>query len=51
MISEEELIEIVKRANYAQKGPWKAYIEVRDHESGSDFIMKVKNVLNAIKSF
>lgn len=23
----------------AQKGPWKSYIEGRDHTSGSDFIM------------
>ena len=39
MISEEELKEIELRANQAQAGPWKAYIEGRDHESGSDFIM------------
>lgn len=39
MITEEELNEIEKRVKNAQKGPWKAYIEERDHESGSDFIM------------
>ncbi len=39
MITEEELIQIEQRANLAQAGPWKAYIEGRDHESGSDFIM------------
>ena len=39
MISEEELILIEQRANSAQAGPWKAYIEGRDHESGSSFIM------------
>ena len=39
MITDEELTQIEKRANLAQAGPWKAYIEGRDHESGSDFIM------------
>lgn len=39
MISEKELIEIENRINKAQSGEWKAYIEGRDHESGSDFIM------------
>lgn len=39
MITEQELNEIELRANQAQQGPWKAYIENRDHESGSSFIM------------
>ncbi|MGF7038025.1 hypothetical protein [Mucilaginibacter lappiensis] len=39
MITDEELNEIELRCNEAQDGPWKAYIENRDHESGSDFIM------------
>lgn len=39
MITDEELIQIEQRANLAQGGRWKAYIEGRDHESGSDFIM------------
>lgn len=39
MITEEELNEIENRIKYTQKGPWKAFIEGRDHESGSDFIM------------
>jgi len=39
MISDEKLKEIEQRCIKAQKGPWKAYIEGRDHESGSDFIM------------
>jgi hypothetical protein len=39
MISEDELKQIEQRANQAQAGPWKAYIEGRDHESGNDFIM------------
>jgi len=38
MIIEKELIQIEGRANMAQAGPWKAYIEDRDHESGADFI-------------
>ena len=39
MLTEKELEEIEKRANQTQNGPWKAYIEDRDHESGSNFIM------------
>jgi hypothetical protein len=39
MISEEELKTIEQRCAMAQSGPWKAFIEGRDHESGSDFIM------------
>ena len=39
MITEEELNEIEKRFTLAQPGPWQAYIEDRDHESGSNFIM------------
>ena len=39
MITEEVLNEIELRCSKTQKGPWKAYIEGRDHESGSDFIM------------
>jgi hypothetical protein len=39
MIAEEELNEIEQRANKAQNSPWKAFIEGRNHESGSDFIM------------
>jgi hypothetical protein len=39
MISENELKQIEERVNQAQPGPWKAYIEDRDHESGNDFIM------------
>lgn len=38
MISEKELEEIELRSEKAQKRPWKAFIEGRDHESGSDFI-------------
>jgi hypothetical protein len=39
MLSEDELIRIELRCLKAQKGPWKAFIEGRDHESGSNFIM------------
>jgi len=39
MITEEELNEIENRWAQTQNGPWKAYIEDRDHESGSSFIM------------
>ena len=39
MITEEELQQIEQRADQAQPGPWKAFVEGRDHEGGSDFIM------------
>ena len=39
MLTEVELIEIEQRVNQTQNGPWKAYIEGRDHTSGSSFIM------------
>jgi len=39
MITEKELYEIEKRCISTQKGPWKAFIEGRDHTSGSSFIM------------
>lgn len=39
VITEEQLQEIELRCNNAQQGPWTAYIEGRDHESGNDFIM------------
>lgn len=38
-MTEEELREIEVRCEKAQKGPWKAFIEGKDHESGCDFIM------------
>ncbi len=43
MISDEELELIEMRANRARPGPWKSYIEGRDHTSGSDFIMIAVN--------
>ena len=39
MLTEIELIEIENRLNKSQNGPWKAYIEGVDQESGSSFIM------------
>lgn len=38
MITEQELKEIEQRCSLAQSMPWKAYIEGRDHESGSNII-------------
>lgn len=38
MLTENELAEIRKRAESTTKGPWRAYIEGRDFESGSSFI-------------
>ncbi len=34
-----ELDEIEARCNAASGGPWKSYVEGRDHVSGSSFIM------------
>lgn len=39
IITEKELDQIEETCNKAQEGPWKAYIEGRDHESGTNFIM------------
>jgi hypothetical protein len=39
MITDLELKEIGTRWKNAQKGPWKTYVEGRDHTSGSSFIM------------
>ena len=38
-MTDEEIIAIRKRVEMATKGPWKSYIEGRDHSSGNDFIM------------
>jgi len=38
-MSDEKLIEIKRRSEAARPGPWKSYIEGRDHESGSNFVM------------
>jgi hypothetical protein len=34
-----KLNEIINICNKATKAPWKSFIEGRDHESGSNFIM------------
>ncbi|MBD0833762.1 hypothetical protein [Aestuariibaculum sediminum] len=39
MISEQKLLEIEKRCKDSTSGPWKAFIEGRDHDSGGHFIM------------
>lgn len=38
-LSERELDEIRTRVERATPGPWRAWIEGRDHTSGSSFIM------------
>jgi hypothetical protein len=38
-MSPEELREIRRRVDAASAGPWRSYLEGRDHTSGSDFIM------------
>ncbi len=42
MITEKKLKEIENRCKSSSRGPWKAYIEGRDHDSGSHFIMTGK---------
>ena len=38
-ITQEELEQIRQRCLAATPGPWKSYVEGRDHNSGSNFIM------------
>ena len=38
-LSEKKIEEIKKRCDAARPGPWKSYVEGRDHDSGSNFIM------------
>jgi len=38
-ISEHELQQILGKCETTTPGPWKAFIEGRDHEAGSNFIM------------
>lgn len=35
----ERLAQIRQRCEFARPGPWKAYVEGRDHTSGDTFIM------------
>ncbi len=37
-LSEEELLDLRSRLDAATPGPWKSFIEGRDHTSGSSFI-------------
>ncbi len=37
-LTDEELDTISKRVDAAQPGPWKSFVEGRDHTSGSSFI-------------
>lgn len=39
MLSDEELNSIAGRVAAATPGPWRSFIEGRDHQSGSNFIM------------
>jgi hypothetical protein len=38
-LTDQKLEEILARCKATTRGPWKSYIEGRDHECGSDFIM------------
>jgi hypothetical protein len=38
-ILDEELEKIKARCEAARPSPWKSYLEGRDHQGGSDFIM------------
>lgn len=38
-LTPSDLAAILQRAEQATPGPWKSYIEGRDHFGGSDFIM------------
>lgn len=42
-MTDGELEEIAARCNATTCGPWVSFIEGRDHESGSDFIMTGDN--------
>ncbi|MCH4245392.1 hypothetical protein [Acinetobacter gerneri] len=42
-MNEEKLKIIKERCNKATIGPWTSYVEGRDHESGSNFIMTGSN--------
>ena len=37
-MSRDDLLRILARCNAATPGPWRSYLEGRDHTSGSDFI-------------
>ena len=37
-MTRQELLEILQRCEAATPGPWRSYVEGRDHESGDSFI-------------
>jgi hypothetical protein len=39
MLSDTDLLDIEEKCNAARPGPWRSYVEGRDHISGSHFIM------------
>ena len=42
-MTEQELLEIEKRCDEATGGPWRSFIEGRDHMSGSNFVQTAGN--------
>jgi hypothetical protein len=48
-VTETQLKEIEKRLQNATPGPWKSYIEGRDHTSGSNFIRTNNGTSNDIE--
>jgi hypothetical protein len=38
-LSDERLAEIERRCELASPGPWKSWVEGRDHDGGDNFIM------------
>jgi hypothetical protein len=43
ILSEEELQRIERLCAATTPGPWKSFVEGRDHESGSSFIQTARN--------
>jgi hypothetical protein len=39
MLSDEQITQIEARCDRSTPGPWKSYVEGRDHTSGDSFIM------------
>lgn len=47
-ITREILEQILDNCSKTSKGPWLSYVEGRDHESGSNFIMTGDNDIEII---
>ncbi len=47
-LTEADLERILARCEAATPGPWRAHLEGRDHEAGSDFIMTAAEDLELI---